>query len=1220
MRISKSQYVWLIASVAIFSLTYLLDNASTRRAYDAYLAKEFQRELQKAHQMAEHESVQLVQLAEQSRALLYTDKQLEKYRELREREGILFYLMKDRKPILWSGNGVPKVQTVVDEITENMVARLGNGWYDVMILAEGDYELYSFHLIKRQYLRENRFLFNGFHPKYGVTDEFDFDLENGEDSHPIYLDEETQLFSIKRVSEGHYQGLLATGFTIFYLLSLLGIIITAGGIFAKVVVRNRRLGITGFLCTMIGVRLLVHIVGESMIIREARLFDPMLYASSTFIPSLGDLMLWCLLAFYMAYFWNSAIRRTKHREGNYLDILGRATFLSALGVGSTWVLQSVVLDSRINIDLSKIYELDIYSYFAIFSAALLYLSFFLLADTLFYTERKEKWKTLFSSLLIYAGIQIVAFILAGSILDQDMLYGMWVFPAVLLIVLSKGFYKEYKFSIILALLVVFSSYGAIVLKQYTKEHEGKERKLIADKLAEQDDPVAEYLFSSVAEKMAEDRFLLDSIGNYWNSNRSIDDYISKKFLTGYWTKYDATITACAPTDSLVINPQNALIDCEDFFLKQVGKKKLETGFYEMLEDYGRKKFLGICQMNMPDSVAPVSLFIEFYSKIFPRGEGYPELLLDDKELNQLIRLDGYSYAIYDGPQLISSSGDYHYPLNRRGWLGASDTLLVEKEHDHIISGDPKQISVVVSRVHNGWIEHFATFSYLFTIYCLVLLFSSVVLPRFPIRYKLAFSQFDSRVQAFLVLMILFSCTLFGIGSVYYLKQNYLVKNERLLAEKVRSVLTELEHKLGGSEDLTKEERETITYYLVKFSNVFYTDINLYDLKGNMIASSRDEVFDIGLTGRRMDIHAYNALKIEQKTEFIHEEKVGELGYLSAYVPFVNEENELLAYLNLPYFARQNELEKEISSFLVALINIYVMLFVLSILIAVIFSNYISRPIKLIGQRLSQVQFGKSNELITWTGNDEIGRLVNEYNRMVIELSESAAKLAQSERELAWREMAKQVAHEIKNPLTPMKLSIQLLQRASDDKVEDLDERIDRTSETLIHQIETLSNIASEFSDFAKMPATKQEEVHLTPLVNQVTNLFKESDDDISMTVTNTADNDLVYADKDQLIRIFNNLIKNAFQAVPEGRTPQIAVDVKNEDAFVLITVTDNGKGIAEELRDRIFQPNFTTKSSGTGLGLAMVSSMVETANGEIWFETEIDQGTSFFVRLPLMDD
>jgi methyl-accepting chemotaxis protein len=179
--------------------------------------------------------------------------------------------------------------------------------------------------------------------------------------------------------------------------------------------------------------------------------------------------------------------------------------------------------------------------------------------------------------------------------------------------------------------------------------------------------------------------------------------------------------------------------------------------------------------------------------------------------------------------------------------------------------------------------------------------------------------------------------------------------------------------------------------LKKFSNVFFTDINLYDAEGNLYASSRPKVFDEGLASRKMNPEAYSQINVLKKSEYIHDENIGNLGYLSAYLPVKNQEGEVQAYLNIPYFAKQNDLEKEISTFMVALINVYVFLFALAVLAAIFISNYLTHPLRLIQGKMREVKLGKKNDPIEWKSKDEIGSLVGEYNRMIVELSNSAER-------------------------------------------------------------------------------------------------------------------------------------------------------------------------------------------------------------------------------------
>jgi len=259
-----------------------------------------------------------------------------------------------------------------------------------------------------------------------------------------------------------------------------------------------------------------------------------------------------------------------------------------------------------------------------------------------------------------------------------------------------------------------------------------------------------------------------------------------------------------------------------------------------------------------------------------------------------------------------------------------------------------------------------------------------------------------------------------------------------------------------------------------------------------------------------------------------------------------------------------------------------------------------------------------NERIQWPYNDEIGLLVAEYNKMVNKVEENAALLAQSERETAWREMARQVAHEIKNPLTPMKLNIQYLQQAMRRDVPNIKELTDKAADSIIEQIDNLSYIASEFSNFAKMPEARPEKLELGALLNKAVELY-QNDQHIKFTIIESSEPLYVYSDRSQLLRVFTNLLENAKQSIPAGNQGNVLVTVKTENNSVTISIADNGTGISDEVVKKLFQPYFTTKSSGTGLGLAMTKKIIEFWKGEIWFETKEGVGTTFYIKMPLVE-
>ena len=473
-----------------------------------------------------------------------------------------------------------------------------------------------------------------------------------------------------------------------------------------------------------------------------------------------------------------------------------------------------------------------------------------------------------------------------------------------------------------------------------------------------------------------------------------------------------------------------------------------------------------------------------------------------------------------------------------------------------------------------------------------------------------------KIQLVLIGLVFMALLAFGWGSGIFVRDQYNRYTNDVIREKLASVELELKTKLGEKNHLSiSTDGNYMEYLLQKFSRVFVTDINLYDPSGFLMASSRPKVFNMGLLSEQMNPSAFYSFHVRNKSEYVHDENIGELNYASAYMPFVNNEGKMLGYLNLQHFGQQKDFEFQIQGFLVAIVNVFMLLLAVSIVLAVFISNWLTAPLRLLQENFANIRFGKANTRISYDKEDEIGALVKDYNQKLDELEYTAQQLAQSERESAWREMAKQVAHEIKNPLTPMKLSIQQLLRVYDPNDPNSEKKLQKVAGSIIEQIDALTNIANEFSNFAKMPKPDEISLDLVPLLENVIEVFlQEINCKIEFKCTESSI--MIHADKDQMVRTFNNLIKNAIQSIPEDRQGLIRITVLATGKKVRIEVADNGCGIPEDMRSKIFVPYFTTKSTGTGLGLAMVRQIIENHRGTIDFESTENVGTTIIIELP----
>lgn len=400
--------------------------------------------------------------------------------------------------------------------------------------------------------------------------------------------------------------------------------------------------------------------------------------------------------------------------------------------------------------------------------------------------------------------------------------------------------------------------------------------------------------------------------------------------------------------------------------------------------------------------------------------------------------------------------------------------------------------------------------------------------------------------------------------------------------------------------------------IYKIADIHQLQVNLFDLEGSLLKSSKSSIEGDTLSSC-LNANILNALSNTSKHRYVEKMVLNDQTFQSSYTYITDKKFKPIAILNLYYIQNDDILNKELKEFLERLGYAYFVMLILAILLAYFLSKYITKSLKTISDKMNATRLGKQNQRIEIeSSSEEIATLVNSYNSMIDQLQESAVKLATSEREQAWREMAKQVAHEIKNPLTPMRLSVQSFQRKFDPEDPEIHQKVEEYSKTLIQQIDTMSSIASAFSNFAKMPAQQNETLNVVQIVKLALDIFSED------YIVFVADEKEIISqlDRTQLIRVITNLVKNATQAVADEKNPKIVVSVMSEDDVVRISVSDNGKGISEENIARIFQPKFTTKSSGMGLGLAMVKNIVETYKGTITFTSQNGKGTTFTVTFP----
>lgn len=986
------------------------------------------------------------------------------------------------------------------------------------------------------------------------------------------------------------------------------------------------------------------------------IFNPENTSSNSIFDSVGELFIIVTFMFWVSVFLYRNI--PLHANKNWSPPLKVLTYIGLLS--STFLftafiftlIKILIIDFDVNFSLENLIYSNNKTALGLLCLLFLLVSFFLIS---------QKTAVVINDLQLSNNLKLgglgIVLLLYGTVLwfigfeYQYLFVIAWLLIFILLI---HNFSKTYTNTILVRSLFswifLFSMLASVLIFSYQSEKELSNRIKFAEKKAIQEDRLMEFWFNSKAPLISTDpvvaRYFQWPPSPMYNDAELIKR-VKKKYLGENFERYKVSMYPFLYPKNEIIRERGKSLTFSEANRK-INQNSIHTDndyLYHIPNDLGGYSYFAKIPVFGEVSIKGY-LVIEMEPKIDGQAGVYPELIIDNK-YRQPEAYSDYSYAVYNDDFLESYKGNFPYSSIKDSVfvINYDSVFIKHNNYDHFIyKADNSQKTIIVSKANNQLFNLLSLFAYLlcFVLFCVlvVISFNSIFNSennQVQLR-DLLYSSLKKRINASMLMLILVSFLVIGAVTVWYFyarstnnhRQQLLSKQSEIrasidqmidmtLKQKNMPMFTQEQGTSMDKERLTKTDillnKEEMYQIVLSLSKIHNIDINLFNQDGLLITSSLPDIFDKGLLATQMNPVALYDFKYLSKNQVIQNEEIGSLSYLSAYVP-IRSDNLNQAYLNLPYYAREKAFSRELSTFLVALINVYVFFFIGGALLAIFISNSITNPLRMISNKLKEVKLGEQNEMLFWPDNDEIGQLVDQYNRTILELDKSAKLLAKSERELAWQQMARQVAHEIKNPLTPMKLSIQHLQRATHDNHPRLKDLTQRVARTLIEQIDTLSNIANEFSNFAKMPKPNNKLINLRTIVEDVFNLYEDTKT-VSMNCHLPETEVFVFADKRQLIRVFNNLIKNAIQSIPEEREGRVNINMRQNSETVLVAVTDNGCGISESKREKVFAPNFTTKNSGMGLGLAMSRNIIEMAQGNIWFESVEDEGTTFFVKLPL---
>jgi two-component system, NtrC family, nitrogen regulation sensor histidine kinase NtrY len=1221
MKKQFSNNLLVIPAVVFLLLAFFLERGGNERNYQKHLIAGFQKELNRKEIDLESQLARILEISSHPNFSDLFLSELAPFNQPLEKDGLGFLIYRNNKLFYWSDRAIAFRENLpISAETGDPVAFFPNGYYLTKSVEKDDFTIIGLILIKYNYAHENKYLVNKFYHDFSLPDQFKLDKTGSLKGYSILNNDGKVIFNLipqgKIVNET--QNLYLPG--LFYL----------AGIVLLLLFFRRKISAMGILWRLPATALLLfiifwihlhfHIPG---LFDDISFFSPSHFALSSVLPSLGDFFLIAFLIFYffLNFYWDLRIIPLKRNLGLSGILLTVMLFLfTEVCYGLIVSLIGLfIYNSSFSFTLNQINEITVPTIFGILSILLLLFGLVLLSLRIadeakkLLSVRKVMYLILLTPLLP---------LLIQYIFTKEFAFSAWLL--FLTVTITSLFYssrktQKYEMSYLILFISVITVFSLYTIYHITDKKEREVQKLLSVTLVAEHDPAAEVFLVEIQEQINADHHISKYLIPPFNY---LSQYIESTYFSGFFRQYDLQLTICTEMDSVTVHPQNIKSHCYRFFdnmIKNQGTILPGTNFYYMDNMDGRISYLGRLHYPLSSDSAGVSIFIDLKSKIQSEGIGFPELLID-KSMRKPASYKRFDYAKYFGGELVDKHGNYpyNYYIFSYNFDDSEFAYSVWDGYEHLIHRTRENNYVIVSRSLYGFVDYLISFPYLFVFYFVSSL-AVMLLIRPSHRKKTFLFDLKFRIQAAIISIVFISLLLVALGTIFYNLEESKSRLKTDLDQKMKSISVELDLHLENEKGISPEMTEWLLPELVKLSNIFQTDINIYGVNGDLIVSSRPEIFNRGLVSKKISTQAYFELFENFQTNYFQPEKIGELSYLSAYEPIINSSGEYLGFINLPYFTHQDKYSQEISTFIVAFINLYVLLFLASIVVAVFIANQITLPLVTIRENLRKIELGKRNEPINYVREDEIGKLVKEYNKKVDELAVSAELLARSERESAWREMAKQVAHEIKNPLTPMKLNIQHLQRFRGEGKE-YHEYVNRISQILINQIDTLSDIATEFSNFAQIPTAMKQVFNLSSQIGKVIGLYEIHDRiKISFHIGDCG-NIRINADREQLSRALINLIKNGIQSIPEDRDGQITISLEHKDSLVVISVTDNGTGIPLELQEKMFSPNFTTKTSGMGLGLAIVKNIAENFNGKVWYETNMHEGTTFYLEIPAYEN
>jgi signal transduction histidine kinase len=1153
-----------------------------------------------------------------------------------------YYIFRNGNLIFWSDHRfVPEYQTVEGKYNLKTITT-AEGKFVVnrrlVIGTPDNFEVFSLVTLFRQYESESNHLKTGYNPDIFTADPQQIDVSPVAATHlNMYAETKEFLFSVKPSVADNLKnqsipvnvillGLLSMFFLVMYLLAWIWFLNKThhyGRAF---------LLLTGYFLLFRAIMLYYNI---PFIFYESDLFNTKFYDSTFVTPSLGDLLINLLiiiiLLIYLVnyyykmrrYFWLLHLPEiVKKCVSVGVVILSFSVFQGFYRqIQNIYEKSEYQLDLILSIDFFE-RSLKIPSLIAFVMMAIVYfLATHLLANLLIKLNRhKVRWAYIALGIGFFVWSIFILSLQASNIF-LILLHTFYL--AVLLLTKFPRFLYTFRYQTSIYFFLgalISASLGTYIVYNQAIRKDFVQKQAFGKKYLAENDEIGEFKLSKANVDISKDSTLRVLIKSALLPREQVQNYIRRTVLDSYFDYYDTEVSAFDANGKSLDNVSDAL-SFQDFETKyKTPKYRTEYANLFFVNDASnnyQKQYIDFIPLLNDEKKAIGFVIIDLRK----RSDATRDAALADLPTSgeEQLEASNYSYAVYENGQIIKTGGlSYNYerkmPLSLVEGNQISEEGIIDNGYNHVAITNKNGRKIVVSSEKISLATIYSNFSFLFLILVITIIFIVLI---YAIRY--GFSKlnvnFATKIQIYLnvafllplILVVGITLSIIGTKLSESQEQSYISQTENAGI----SILPAVDRFIQG-----KMSKQFLTDTLKNISTNTKKYVSVFDTTGRLLATNKLLSYETGIISTYLNPDAYIRIIEEQEHKAIIPETMGNLNFMGSYIGMKSNDGKLAGVVNIPFYDSKAAYEKEVSAVIGSLLNTFTTIFLGLLLLSYFASNVLTVPLRLITNKLRKVDLSKPSEPLTWRSDDEIGVLIKAYNEMLVKLEESKVALADTTKQSAWQQMAKQVVHEIKNPLTPMKLSLQLLQHKLSRGATIDTAQIKDQIESLTGQIDNLSYIANSFSDFARLPIPKREVFDFVYEVNKVANLFLENKKiNISKEVPNKAV--MVWGDRQLTGNIINNLLMNAIQSVPPHRRPIINIKVEINTEAVTFSVTDNGIGVLKENHSKIFMLDFSTKAEGTGVGLALAKWVVDNSKGSIWFDTVQDEGSTFYFTLPL---